>query len=103
MKPKTDEKWGMKMNVKIVLLILVCGLAFALLSALYSQDVTVGLGASITGYGLPLLWLEKVTIIVPGNPGAFSLYNSGLNLLLDIAFWSMIVAIVYFVYLQIKR
>ncbi|WGM89854.1 MAG: hypothetical protein IAX21_03905 [Candidatus Bathyarchaeota archaeon] len=90
------------MKIKTVLLMLVGGVILALMSALYSQDMTVGLGATITGYGLPWLWLEKVTTIVPGSPETFSLYGSGLNLLGDIAFWSIIVAVTYFVYLQIK-
>jgi hypothetical protein len=70
-----------KMNLKTILLVIVSGVIVALLSALYSQDMTVGLGASITGYGLPLLWLETVTVIVPGEPTTYSLYNSGLSLL----------------------
>ncbi|MDG6222914.1 MAG: hypothetical protein QCH99_06605 [Candidatus Bathyarchaeota archaeon] len=90
------------MKIKTVLLMLVGGVILALMSALYSQDMTVGLGATITGYGLPWLWLEKVTTIVPGSPETFSLYGSGLNLLGDIAFWSIIVPVTYFVYLQIK-
>ncbi|MFZ7137650.1 MAG: hypothetical protein ACOWW1_04440 [archaeon] len=91
------------MNIKIVLLILVCGVVLTLVSVLYSQDMTVGLGATITGYGLPLLWLEKVTIVVQGSPENYSLYGSGLNLLADVAFWSIIVAITYFMYKQIKK
>jgi hypothetical protein len=94
---------GDKMNIKAVLLVLVCGVVLTLVSFLYSQDMTVGLGAKITGYGLPLLWLEKVTIVVRGSPENYSLYGSGLNLLADVAFWSIIVAITYFVYLQIKK
>ena len=80
-----------------------CGVVLVLLSAIYSQDMTVGQGAKITGYGLPWLWLEKVTMVIPGSPDVFYLYNSGLNLLADIAFWIIIVAVTYFVYLQIKR
>lgn len=56
------------MKAKQILQLIVCGVAVALLSAVYSQDMTVGLGALITGYGLPLLWLKKVSIVVPGNP-----------------------------------
>ncbi len=89
--------------MKRILLILGCGAVLALISFLYSQDMTVGLGATITGYGLPWLWLKKVTTIVPGSPVTYSLYGSGLNLLADLAFWSIIVAITYLVYLQIKK
>lgn len=89
--------------MKRILLMIVCGMILALISVVYSQDMTVGLGATITGYGLPWLWLQKVTIIVPGSPETYSLYGSGLNLLADVAFWSIIVAIAYLVYLQIKK
>ena len=91
------------LDLKMVLIIIVCGMVLALVSVLYSQNMTVGLGAKITGYGLPWLWLEKVTTIVPGNPESYSLYGSGLNLLADTAFWIIIVAITYFVYLLIKK
>jgi hypothetical protein len=91
------------MKAKPILLITVFGVAVALLSALYSQDMTVGLGASITGYGLPMLWLKKVSIIVPGNPTTYSLYGSGSYLLADIAFWIIIVAIIYAVYRQTEK
>ena len=91
------------MKLKPILLVIICGVAIALLSAVYSQDVTVGLGASITGYGLPLLWLEKVSIVVPGNPTTYSLYGSGLYMLADIAFWTIIAAIIYLIYKQVKK
>ncbi len=91
------------MNIKAILLWIIGGVAIALLSALYSQDMTVGLGASITGYGLPMLWLEKVVIVYPGNPTTYSLYGSGLYLLADIVIWTIIVAIIYLVYKQVKK
>jgi hypothetical protein len=91
------------MNIKAILLWIIGGVAVALLSALYSQDMTVGLGASITGYGLPMLWLEKVVIVYPGNPTTYSLYGSGLYLLADIVIWTIIVAIIYLVYKQVKK
>jgi len=93
----------MKMNVKTILLLIICGIVISLLSAVYSTDMTVGLGASITGYGLPLLWLEKVNIVVPGNPDTYSLYGSGLSLLADIVFWTIIAAIIYLIYKQVKK
>jgi len=91
------------MKITTILLLIVCGIIIALLSALYSQDMTVGLGASITGYGLPLLWLKKVTYIIPGTPDEYSLYGSGLYLLADIVFWIIIVAIIYFAYKIVKK
>ncbi|HDQ05282.1 MAG TPA: hypothetical protein ENN36_00980 [Candidatus Bathyarchaeota archaeon] len=91
------------MKITTTLMLIVCGVVIALLSALYSQDMTVGLGASITGYGLPLLWLKKVTYIVPGTPDEYSLYGSGLYLLADIVFWITIVTIIYFAYKMVKK
>jgi hypothetical protein len=91
------------MNVKAILLLILCGVVISLLSAVYSTDMTVGLGASITGYGLPMLWLEKVTVIVPGTPETYSLYGSGLYLLVDIIFWTIIAAIIYLIYKQVKK
>ena len=91
------------MKLKPILLVIICGVAVALLSVMYSQDMTVGLGASITGYGLPLLWLKKVSLVVPENPTTYSLYGSGLYLLADIAFWTIIAAIIYIAYKQVKK
>jgi hypothetical protein len=91
------------MKITTILLLIVCGIVISLVSAVYSQDMTVGLGASITGYGLPLLWLKKVTVIVPGTPETYSLYDSGLYLLADIVFWTIIAAIIYVVYKQVKK
>jgi hypothetical protein len=93
----------MKMNWKATVLVIVCGVAITLLTALYSADMTVGLGASITGYGLPLLWLKKEVIVVPGAPEEFSLNESGLYLLADLVFWIIIVAIVYIIYKQVTK
>jgi hypothetical protein len=91
------------MNIKAILLWIIGGVAIALLSALYSQDMTVGFGATITGYGLPMLWLEKVVVVYPGNPTTYSLYGSGLYLIADIVIWIIIVAIIYLAYKQIKK
>jgi hypothetical protein len=99
--------WGVqeiiKMNWKAIVLLVIGGIAITLLTVLYSADMTVGLGASITGYGLPLLWLKKVTYVVPGTPDEYSLYGPGLYLLADIVFWIIIVAVIYLVYKQIKK
>lgn len=91
------------MRITTILMLIICGVVIALLSVIYSQDMTVGLGATITGYGLPLLWLKKVTLIVPGTPDEYSLYNYGLPLLTNIVFWTIIVATIYVVYRQLKK
>jgi len=91
------------MNVKAILLLIIWGIVISLLLAVYSTDMTVGLGASITGYGLPMLWLKKVTVIVPGTPETYSLYGSGLYLLVDIVFWTIIAAIIYLIYKQATK
>lgn len=91
------------MSIKAILLWIIGGVAIALLSALYSQDMTVGLGATITGYGLPMLWLEKMVVVYPGNPTTYSLYGSGLYLIADIVIWTIVLAIVYLGYKQIKK
>jgi hypothetical protein len=93
----------MKMNVKPILLIILSGAAVGLLSVVYSQDLTVGVGALITGFGLPMLWLKKVSIVVPGSPTNYSLYGSGMYLLVDIVLWIIIVAIIYAIYRQIRK
>ena len=91
------------MNYKMILLLIVSGVVITLLTALYSQDMTVGLGASITGYGLPWAWLKEVTIVVPGSPNEFSLNESGLYLILDIIVWTIVAAAAYLVYKQLKK
>jgi hypothetical protein len=92
------------METKAIVLIIICGIVITLLSALYSVDQTGGLlGATTIGYGLPALWLKKVTYIVPGATDNYSLYDSGLWLLVDIVFWIVIVAIIYFVYNTVKK
>ena len=93
----------MKIDVKTILLLIVCGVAITLISAIYSVDDSVGLGASITGYGLPLLWLKRVTYVVPGSPEDYSLYGSGLYLLADIVVWTLIAVAIYFIYKQVKK
>ncbi len=91
------------MNWKAIVLVIIFGVTITLLTALYSADMTVGVGASITGYGLPLLWLKKETIIVPGMPEEFSLNESGLYLIADLIFWIIIAAIVYIIYKQATK
>lgn len=72
--------------VLIILLILASGPIATLISGVYAQDLSLP-GASVIGYGLPLSWLRKVTIVYPGSPTRYSL--SVESLLLDIGFWSL--------------
>jgi len=75
--------------VLIILIILASGFIASLMSGLLTQDLTHGrIGASKTGYGFPFSWLEKVTIVYPGNPTEYNLSPSGL--LMDFVFWTLI-------------
>ena len=82
--------------VLIILLILASGPIATLISGVYAQDLSLP-GATVIGYGLPLSWLRKVTIVYPGSPTHYSL--SVESFVLDIVFWSLIAtllaAIVY--------
>ena len=91
-----DEK------IKQYAICIICGTIISLASGLYAQDLTKGLGASITGYGLPLPWLEKTVIIVPDSPTHYSLPWYGLTLLVNIVFWSTLVRITYALYKRSK-
>ena len=72
--------------VLIILLILASGPIATLISGVYAQDLSLP-SASVIGYGLPLSWLRKVTIVYPGSPARYSLSVEAL--LLDIGFWSL--------------
>lgn len=78
------------------------GVIITLVSGLYTQDLSKGAGATITGYGLPLTWLEKTVIVVPGSPTSYSLSWYGLGLLADIACWSVLMVVVYLLYDRLK-
>lgn len=64
----------------------------SLISGLYTKDWVL-LGAYHTGYGFPLSWLEKTTIVYPGRPTSYSLSLGGL--LIDIAFWALLTGALY--------
>jgi len=77
--------------VLFILLVLACGSIATLISGLYTQDLSYGLGVSVTGYGLPLSWLKKSTIIYTGEPTRYGFYLEAF--LLDISFWSLIIGV----------
>jgi hypothetical protein len=72
-----------------VLVTISVGSIATLVSGLYMQDLTRGVGASVIGYGFPTSWREKVVIVYPGNPTRCT-FSIG-SFVLDIAFWSLIV------------
>ena len=75
-----------------VLMIFGYGFIATLVTGLYRENLTHGrIGASTIVYGFPLSWLETVTIVYPGNPTLYSL--SPLGLLIDFAFWSLVIGI----------
>jgi len=82
------------MALVIIIIALLSGLIASLASSLYTRDLTPAppyTGASTTGYGFPLTWLKKVTIVYPGNPTKYDLSLSGF--LADFAFWSLCVGV----------
>jgi hypothetical protein len=82
------------MALVIIIIALVSGLVASLASALYTQNLTPPppfVGSSTTGYGFPLTWLKKVTIVYPGSPTAYDLSLSGF--VADFAFWSLLMGV----------
>jgi hypothetical protein len=74
--------------VLAVLIILASGFITTLVSGVYAQDLTRGVGASVTGFGFPLSWYKKTIITYPSNPTQHSFVLE--FFVLDIVFWSLI-------------
>jgi hypothetical protein len=79
------------MNVKILIPIIVGGLAIALLTGLVSNTPPMLVGA--TRYGLPMPWLFRLVIA----PEYFPWRVDITRLLVDTAVWAAIVALVLFI------
>jgi hypothetical protein len=79
------------MNVKILIPIVVGGLAIALLTGLVSNTPPLLVGA--THYGLPMPWLFRLVIA----PEYFPWRVDITRLLMDTAVWTAIVALVLFI------
>lgn len=87
------------MNIKRVTVVsFLLGILVSLVSGLYTQDLSKGAGARITGYGFPLSWLEQITIVSPGSPSSYSLPWYGLGLLIDTVIWSIVIRVFYALY-----
>jgi hypothetical protein len=79
------------MNLKILIPIIVGGLAIALLTGLVSNTPPMLVGA--THYGLPMTWLFRLVIA----PEYFPWRVDITRLLVDTAVWAAIVAVVLFI------
>jgi hypothetical protein len=79
------------MNVKILIPIIVGGLAIALLTGLVSNTPPMLVGA--THYGLPLAWLFRLVIA----PEYFPWRVDIARLLGDTVVWAAVVAVVLFI------
>jgi len=75
----------------LILFALAFGSVATLISGFYTQDLSYGIGVSVTGYGLPLSWLKKSTVIYPGEPTRYGFCLE--SFLLDISFWSLIIGV----------
>ena len=93
----------MSEKIKVYVLYIISGVFVSLVSGVYMQDLSQGVGALIIGYGLPMPWLERTTVVVPGPPRHYSLSWYGLGLLADIIFWSIIIGIVHTLYKQLRK
>jgi F0F1-type ATP synthase assembly protein I len=91
----------MSREMKNYMIVIVCGIVIALASAVYTQDLTVGVGARLTGYGFPLPWLIQRLIIVPGATPTYELQATGL--VADLAVWIIIVLVIYEVVKRVKK
>jgi hypothetical protein len=79
------------MNVKILIPIVVGGLAIALLTGLVSNTPPMLVGA--THYGLPIAWLFRLVIA----PEYFPWRVDFTRLLVDTAVWAAVIAAVLFI------
>jgi len=74
--------------VLIIPVIFASGSIITLISGFYKHDLSQGLGVSITGFGFPLSWYNKIVIVYPGEP---THYEFSLKyFILDISFWSLV-------------
>jgi hypothetical protein len=79
------------MNMKILIPVMVGGLAIALLTGLVSNTPPMLVGA--THYGLPMAWLFRLVIA----PEYFPWRVDIIRLLVDTAVWTAVVAVVLFI------
>jgi len=70
---------------KLLQLSLILGIITTLISAFRTVDLTHGEGATILGYGSPLSWLQKTTIVYPGSPTTWDVLWPGL--FADVIIW----------------
>ena len=87
--------------VLIILVILAPGSTITLISGFYKQDLSQGLGVSITGYGFPSSWYKKMVIVYPGEPTHYEF--SLKHFILDISFWSLITTLLAVIVYRLRN
>ena len=92
----TGHRHGvMRKTILRVAIILNLGLIATLLSGLYRQDYSM-LGANRVGYGLPMTYYRGFQeVVMEPPPMQYSFY--GEYLVLDLTFWSLVVALPFIV------
>lgn len=90
----------MNSNMRMGLISLVVGIVITLLTGLLNSTPSGGL-IGATWYGYPTAWLTQLS----GAQGApWTLYsNSPVNLIIDIIFWTIIVAIVWYIVMYLRK
>jgi hypothetical protein len=76
------------------------GLGAATLSGTYSRNISNVLGVDKIGYGLPLSWLQKSSMVYPNSPIQYSLSSE--NFIADAVFWSLVIGIPILLYKSYK-
>ena len=85
------------MNKKMILTSIIGGIIITLITGLFLNTPPMLVGASHFGYPLP--WLTRLII----HPQYFPWSVSIPNLIIDIIIWSIIMGIILFVLLKIKK
>ena len=83
------------MNRKILFSAIIGGVVITLLTGLFPQKMLMG----ATHYGYPFAWLIRLVLA----PQYFPWRVNGLNLVGDIIIWAIIIGIIVFALVKIKR
>ena len=94
----------MLMRAKIALVCLAVfalGLVATLLSGLYGRNITLNIGVSRFGYGLPSSWYGSSQVVYPEATIYYWLDWKAFTL--DLAFWSLVFALLFMAIFEVLK